>query len=101
MMVLSIALASCAPMQNIGGPDQGLQPTDSQQEALPADRQQMMAERMKPMIDACKGKAEGDACTVTSQRGERQGTCGTQKDQFLCVMQRPQGMQGPPQGVPR
>jgi hypothetical protein len=37
------------------------------------------------LIDACKDKAEGDACNVNTPMGQKTGQCTTKNDQLLCI----------------
>ncbi|MFH0971398.1 MAG: hypothetical protein V1835_02415 [Candidatus Micrarchaeota archaeon] len=54
-------------------------------------RQQMMQQRQQEIINACKGRAEGDICTITNPRGNTEGTCKTLNNQLLCETPFPSG----------
>jgi hypothetical protein len=55
---------------------------------------------LQAAVSACQGKAEGDACIIQAPAanqapggnrgpvGNRTGTCKTQEDGLLCVMER-------------
>ncbi|MFH1442489.1 MAG: hypothetical protein ABIG96_00485 [Candidatus Micrarchaeota archaeon] len=47
-------------------------------------RVQFELQRLKEAADACSGKAEGDPCSIASQRGVRNATCKNQDSQLVC-----------------
>jgi len=49
-----------------------------------AQRSQMLVQRMAQMAAACGGKSEGDACILTSQRGNMTGSCAPLNGTLAC-----------------
>ena len=63
------------------------------------ERQAFMEERMRLGAEACEERIEGDSCTMTSPRGEMQGTCNLRDDVLSCMPERPEGGRMPPDGM--
>lgn len=58
-------------------------------------RQAYMQERFESVKKLCDGKSEGDACTITTPRGDRAGNCTSQNGVLACITPRPMGNRGP------
>ena len=75
---------------------------DNTQNAAPGGGARPPGRRGPPpqALAACEGKAEGDACSFTTRRGEMDGTCQARPDASDQVSCRPSGFGGPGGGRP-
>jgi hypothetical protein len=102
-MIFSFTFTGCAPktenantvgvggINDVNSPSAGNPPNDTRPQGpggqgnlTDEERQVMMEQRMNEAISACKDMAEGDTCTITSSRGEMQGTCQTRNETIMC-----------------
>jgi Spy/CpxP family protein refolding chaperone len=82
-------------------------PTVAVVPATPAEGNPTPADRQPPKeaVDACTGKAEGDSCSFTAQKGAESGMCKPSGEQLACAPDRNPGGGGPsaagtPQATP-
>jgi hypothetical protein len=106
-LIIGLLLAGCANSNDSSGQDNGVQ-QDQPQDQGPQDNGNLrgsgrgMREPREGMgtqfIDACSGKAAGDACTINLRNQSIDGTCSDRNGNISCAPNNASLMQGP--GIP-